>query len=56
MLLLLLPRTSRRAAGTCCALEGTNDMLEEAPETTKVVREEKSGTIENWLAFRTNVY
>jgi len=43
---MLLLRTSHRAAGTFCALEATNDILEEAPETTKVVREEKSGTSE----------
>jgi hypothetical protein len=48
---VMLLRTSHRAAGTCCALEATNDILEQAPETAKVVREEKSGTSENWLAF-----
>jgi hypothetical protein len=53
---MLLLRTSLRAVDTCCALEGTNDILEEAPETTKVVREEKSGTSENWPASGTNVY
>jgi hypothetical protein len=53
---MLLLRTSHRAAGTCCALEGTNGILEEAPEKTKVVREEKFGTSENWLAFGTSVY
>jgi len=54
--MLLLLRTSLRHADTFCALEGTNDILEEAAETTKVVREEKSGTSENWLAYGTNVY
>jgi hypothetical protein len=54
-LMLLLP-TSLRPADTSCALEGTNDILEEASETTKVVREEKSGTSENWLAHGTNIY
>jgi hypothetical protein len=53
---MLLLRASLRAADTCCASEGTNDILEEAPETTKVVREEKSGTSENWLAYAANVY
>lgn len=53
---ILLLRMSLRVADTCCALEGTNDILEEAPETTKVVREERSSISENWLAYGTNVY
>jgi len=52
----MLLHTSLRAADTCCALEETNDIFEEAPEKTKVVREEKSGTSENGLACGTNVY